>query len=157
MRPNPVRTVQAAPGPENEMQGQGVMPDDKFEAGMNVRRAVLGDAHVDRAGANQTAFDADFQRLITEMAWGTVWTGDGIDRQTRHMVVIAVLAALGREHELAMHLKATQNTGVTPQQIKEVFHTVAIYAGVPAANSAFGIAKGVYAELGIDLNREENE
>lgn len=133
------------------------MVDETFDAGMKVRRAVLGDAHVDRAEANTTAFDADFQRMITEMAWGTVWTGEGIERQTRHLLVIAVLAALGKEHELAMHLKATQNTGVTPQQIKEVFHVVAIYAGVPAANTAFGIAKAVYAELGVDLNNLEEE
>lgn len=133
------------------------MVDETFDAGMKVRRAVLGDAHVDRAEANKTAFDADFQRMITEMAWGTVWTGEGIERQTRHLLVIAVLAALGKEHELAMHLKATQNTGVTPQQIKEVFHVVAIYAGVPAANTAFGIAKAVYAELGVDLNNLEEE
>jgi 4-carboxymuconolactone decarboxylase len=130
------------------------MPDDKFEAGMKVRREVLGDAHVDRAEQNKTSFDADFQRLITEMAWGTVWQGESIERQTRHLLVIAILAALGKEHELAMHLRATQNTGVTPQQIKEVFHTVAIYAGVPAANTAFGIAKKVYEELNINLNWE---
>jgi len=133
------------------------MSDDKFQAGMDVRRSVLGDAHVDRAEANKTDFDADFQRMITEMAWGTVWTGNGIDRQTRHMLVIGILAALGKEHELAMHIRATQNTGVTPQQIKEVFHAVAIYAGVPAANTAFGIAKKVYGELGINLNEEKDE
>jgi 4-carboxymuconolactone decarboxylase len=131
------------------------MPEDKFERGMKVRREVLGDAHVDRAEQNKTSFDADFQRLITEMAWGTVWTGEGIERQTRHMVVIAVLAALGKEHELTLHLRATQNTGVTPQQIKEVLQVVAIYAGVPAANTAFGIAKKVYEELGINLNWED--
>jgi 4-carboxymuconolactone decarboxylase len=133
------------------------MPDNKLSAGMKVRREVLGDAHVDRAERNKTAFDADFQRLITVMAWGSVWTGEDIDRQTRHLVVIALLAGLGREHELAMHLKATINTGVTPQQVKEVFHTVAIYAGVPLANSAFGVAKHVYEELGIDLDSEGNE
>jgi len=130
------------------------MSDEKLKAGMKVRREVLGDAHVDRAEANKTAFDADFQRFITETAWGTVWTSDGIDRQTRHMLTIAILAALGKEHELAMHLRATQNTGVTPEQIKEVFHQVAIYAGVPAANSAFGIAKKVYQELGIQTDKE---
>jgi len=133
---------------------KGMMPDDKYAAGMKVRREVLGDAHVDRAEANKTAFDTDFQRMITEMAWGTVWTGEDIDRQTRHLLVIAVLAALGKEHELAMHLKATLNTGVTPEQIKEVFHVVAIYAGVPAANTAFGIAKRVFNELNIDLDEE---
>src|SRR5688500_793359 len=103
------------------------MPDEKYDAGMKIRREVLGDAHVDRAEANKTDFDADFQRLITEFAWGTVWASDGIDRQTRHMLTIAILAALGKETELAMHIRATQNTGVTPQQIKEVLHQVAIY------------------------------
>lgn len=133
------------------------MPENRFEAGMQVRREVLGDAHVERAEANKTAFDADFQRFITEMAWGSVWTREGIDRQTRHMLTIAILAALGRENELALHLRATQNSGVTPTQVKEVFHQVAVYAGVPAANSAFGIAKRVYKELGIDLDEEHQE
>ena len=123
------------------------MSDEKFQAGMKVRRAVLGDAHVDRAEANKTDFDADFQRFITETAWGSVWTREGLDRQTRHMLTIAILATLGKEHELTMHLRATKNTGVTPDQIKEIFHQVAVYAGVPAANSAFSIAKKVYAEL----------
>lgn len=132
------------------------MTDDKFQAGMDVRRSVLGDDHVDRAEANKTDFDKDFQRMITEMAWGTVWAGDEIDRQTRHLLVIGLLAALGKEHELAMHLRATQNTGVTPQQVKEVFQTVAIYGGVPSANTAFGIAKKVYQELGIHLNWEND-
>lgn len=126
--------------------------DEQYEKGMKVRREVLGDEHVDRSLANQTAFDADFQRYITEMAWGAVWTRDGLDRQTRHMLTIAILAALGREHELALHLRATANTGVTPAQIAEVFQQVAVYAGVPAANSAFGVAKQVYAELGLDLD-----
>jgi 4-carboxymuconolactone decarboxylase len=123
------------------------MSDEKFQAGMKVRRAVLGDAHVDRAEANKTDFDADFQRFITETAWGSVWTREGLDRQTRHMLTIAILATLGKEHELTMHLRATKNTGVTPDQIKEIFHQVAVYAGVPAANSAFSIAKKIYAEL----------
>ncbi len=128
------------------------MSNDRYEAGMKVRREVLGDAHVDRSLANQSAFDAGFQRYITEMAWGGVWTSDGLDRQTRHMLTIAILAALGREHELALHLRATANTGVSPAQIAEVFHQVAVYAGVPAANSAFAIAKSVYAEMGVDLD-----
>lgn len=119
----------------------------KFNAGMQVRRAVLGDAHVDRAEANKTAFDADFQRFITEFAWGTIWNGDEIDRQSRHMVTIAILAALGKEHELAMHIRATQNTGVTADLLKAVFHHVAIYAGVPAANRAFAIAKEVFRDI----------
>ncbi|MCB0141512.1 MAG: carboxymuconolactone decarboxylase family protein, partial [Caldilineaceae bacterium] len=95
----------------------------------------------------KTDFDADFQRMITEFAWGTVWNSDAIDRQTRHMLTIAILAALGKEHELALHLRATQNTGLTSTQIKEVFHQVAVYAGIPAANTAFGVAKKVFAEF----------
>ena len=122
-------------------------PASKLQTGMTIRRSVLGNAHVNRAEANKTPFDADFQRFITEFAWGTVWAGEHIDKQTRHMVTIAILAALGKEHETAMHIRATQNTGVTPEQIKDVFHHVAIYAGVPAANTAFGIAKKVYAKL----------
>ena len=123
------------------------MSDQKFEQGMKIRREVLGDTHVDRAEANKTEFDVDFQRFITEFAWGTAWAGEGIDRQTRHMITLAIIAALGKEHELAMHIRATQNTGVTPEQLKEVFHQVAIYAGVPAANTAISIAKKMYAEL----------
>lgn len=114
---------------------------------MAIRRAVLGDAHVDRAEANKTEFDADFQRMIVEFAWGTVWAGDEIDRTTRHLITIAILAALGKEQELTMHLRATQNTGVTPTQLKAALHQVAVYAGIPAANTAFGIAKKVLAEV----------
>ena len=123
------------------------MDDNKFERGMEIRRAVLGDAHVDRAEANKTPFDADFQRFITESAWGSVWTRPGLDRRTRHLITLAMLAALGKEHELAMHIRSTQNTGVTQEELKEVFLQVAIYAGVPAANTAFSVAKSVYAEL----------
>ena len=122
------------------------MSDQKFERGMEVRRAVLGDAHVDRAEANKTDFDADFQRFITETAWGSVWARPGLDRKTRHLLTIGLMAALGKEAELAMHIRATQNTGVTPDEVKEVLLQVAIYAGVPAANSAIAIAKKVYAE-----------
>lgn len=123
------------------------MSDAQFERGMQIRRAVLGNAHVDRAEANKTPFDADFQRMIVEFAWGTVWAGDEIDRTTRHLITIAILAALGKEQELAMHLRATINTGVTPTQLKAALHQVAVYAGIPAANTAFGIAKKVLAEL----------
>jgi 4-carboxymuconolactone decarboxylase/3-oxoadipate enol-lactonase/4-carboxymuconolactone decarboxylase len=122
------------------------MADDRFEQGMNVRRQVLGNPHVDRAEANKTAFDADFQRFITETAWGSVWARPGLDRKTRHLLTIAMLAALGRENELALHIRATENTGVTPDELKEVFLQVAVYAGVPAANSAFAVAKKVYEE-----------
>ena len=118
-----------------------------FAQGMAVRRSVLGDAHVDRAEANKTDFDADFQRFITETAWGSVWARDGLDRKTRHLITIALMAALGKEAELAMHIRATQNTGVTQDEVKEVLLQVAVYAGVPAANAAFAIAKKVYAEI----------
>jgi 4-carboxymuconolactone decarboxylase len=123
------------------------MDDKTFEQGMKVRRAVLGDAHVERALADKTPFDADFQRFITETAWGSVWARPGLDHRTRHLVTLAMLAALGKEHELAMHIRATQNTGVTQEELKEVFMQVAVYAGVPAANTAFSIAKSVYAEI----------
>jgi len=122
------------------------MADQRFDRGMAIRRSVLGDAHVDQAEAGKTPFDADFQRIITEFAWGTVWAGEGLDRRTRHLITLALLAALGLEHELAMHLRATRNTGVTLEEIKEVFHQVAVYAGIPAANTAFRAAKKVLAE-----------
>ena len=122
------------------------MSDDRYATGMAVRRGVLGDAHVDRAEANKTAFDADFQRFITEGAWGSVWSRPGLDRRTRSMLVIALMAALGHEDELAMHFRATRNTGATAEDVKEVLLMVAVYAGVPAANTAIKIAKRVYAE-----------
>jgi 4-carboxymuconolactone decarboxylase len=120
----------------------------KFENGMKVRREVLGDAHVDRSLANANAFDQDFQQHITETVWGSVWTRDGLERHSRHLVTIAILAALGREHELELHVRSTINTGVTPEQLREVLMHVAAYAGVPAANSAFAIAKRILTEQG---------
>lgn len=117
-----------------------------YERGMAIRRSVLGSAHVDRATANQTDLDSDFQRFITEMAWGTVWARGGLTRKTRHLITLAVLAALGREQELMIHLRATINTGVTPDDLRELFMQVAVYAGVPAANSAFALAKKILAE-----------
>jgi 4-carboxymuconolactone decarboxylase len=123
------------------------MPDsDRYERGMKIRRQVLGDAHVDRAAGNATSFDQDFQRYITEAAWGDVWSRPGLDHRTRHLVTLALLAALGRDAELEMHVRATRNTGVTPEELKEVFLHVAVYAGVPAANSAFAAAKRVYGQ-----------
>jgi 4-carboxymuconolactone decarboxylase len=123
------------------------MPDgNRYERGMKVRRQVLGDAHVDRATGNTTPFDQDFQRYITETAWGDVWARPGLDHRTRHLVTLAILAALGREAEFEMHVRATRNTGVTPDDLKEVLMHVAVYAGVPAANSAFGAAKRAYAQ-----------
>ena len=130
---------------------------EKYEQGMKVRRAVLGDGHVDRAEANKTEFDADFQHFITEVAWGSVWARPGLDRKTRHLLTIALLAGLGQENELAMHIRASQNTGVTPDEIKEVLLQVALYAGIPAANSAFAIAKQVYAELSPEETSHSGE
>jgi 4-carboxymuconolactone decarboxylase len=128
------------------------LPDDRFAAGMDVRRSVLGDAHVDRAEAAKTDFDADFQRFITEGAWGSVWSRPGLDKRTRSLLVVALLAALGHEEELAMHVRATRNTGATPEDVKEVLLMVAVYAGVPAANTAIRIAKAVYAGRGGAAN-----
>lgn len=116
---------------------------DRHEIGTRVRREVLGDAHVDRASADATPFDISFQRFITETAWGTVWAGDGIDRRTRSLITVAILAALGRHEELALHLRATRNTGATPDEVREALLHVAVYAGVPAANAAFALAKNI--------------
>jgi 4-carboxymuconolactone decarboxylase len=121
------------------------LADERFDAGMKVRRSVLGDKHVDGAEARKSAFDADFQRFITEGAWGSVWSRPGLDKRTRSMLVIALMAALGHEDELAMHIRATRNTGATEEDVKEVLLMVAVYAGVPAANAAIKIAKEAYA------------
>ena len=123
------------------------MSNDRFDQGMAMRKSVLGEEHVARAEANKTDFDADFQRIITEGAWGTIWTRPGIDKRTRHMLTLAIIAALGKHDELAMHIRATRNTGVTQEEVREILLQVLIYAGAPAANSAFGIAKRVYKEL----------
>jgi 4-carboxymuconolactone decarboxylase len=117
------------------------MTESRYEAGMKVRREVLGDEHVDGALARETPLDADFQHYITESAWGAVWARPGLDRRTRSLLTVAILAALGRENELALHLRATRNTGVDADEIAEALLHVAVYAGVPAANAAFAIAK----------------
>src|SRR5947209_20182445 len=118
------------------------MAESRFDIGMKVRKEVLGSEHVERVQARTTAFDADFQNLVTETAWGSVWARPDLDRRTRSLVTIAILAALGRE-ELALHLRASRNTGVDPHEIAEVLLHVAVYAGVPAANHAFAVAKQV--------------
>ena len=115
--------------------------------GMATRRAVLGDAHVDRAEAAKTAFDEPFQALITEAAWGHVWSRPGITKRERSMITLALLAALGHWDEVAMHVRATRNTGATPDDIKEAMLHVAIYAGVPAANHANKIIKETLAQM----------
>ncbi|MCV3211207.1 4-carboxymuconolactone decarboxylase [Mesorhizobium sp. YC-39] len=115
--------------------------------GMITRRSVLGDAHVDRAEAARTDFDSDFQDFITEGAWGSVWSRPGLTRRERSMITIALLAAMGHDDEVAMHVRATINTGTSASDIREALMHVAVYAGVPAANRAFRIAK---RELGGD-------
>ncbi|MDJ0819284.1 MAG: 4-carboxymuconolactone decarboxylase [Desulfobacterales bacterium] len=122
------------------------MSDKKYEKGMRIRRSVLGNDHVERAEAGKSNFDADFQRFITEAAWGSVWARPGLDKKTRHLLTIAMLATLGHHEELAMHIRATRNTGVTREDVKEVLLQVAVYAGIPAANAAFAVAKRVYRE-----------
>ena len=120
---------------------------DRYRQGLVTRRAVLGDSHVDRASSGTTAFDQPFQELITEAAWGTVWSRPGWTKRERSMVTIALLAALGHDEEVAMHVRATVNTGATREDIGEALLHVAIYAGVPAANRAIKIAKHVFEEM----------
>lgn len=122
--------------------------DNKLRVqGENTRRSVLGDAHVDRAKASATAFDEPFQQMITDAAWGHVWSRPDISRRERSMLTIALLAALGHHDELAMHIRATANTGASAEDIREALLHVAIYAGVPAANHALKIAKATLAEM----------
>lgn len=117
--------------------------DDASRAarGMRVRREVLGGAHVDAAEAARTPFDADFQDFLVGAAWADVWDRPGIDRRTRSLVTIGILAALGRGEELAMHVRASRNTGASPDEVRETLFHVAIYAGLPAAHAAFELAK----------------
>jgi 4-carboxymuconolactone decarboxylase len=122
------------------------MSDDRYEAGMRVRREVLGDEHVDRAGAS-AGIDADFQRWLTDSAWGALWTREEqLDRRTRSCVTIAVLTALRAEHELALHVRAGRRNGLTAAEIAEVIMHTAAYAGIPAANTAMAVAKATLAE-----------
>jgi 4-carboxymuconolactone decarboxylase len=123
---------------------------ERHEQGMEVRRAVLGDAHVDLAVANTSDFTAPFQDFITRYAWGDVWSRPGLDRRTRSVITLTVLTALGHENELAMHVRAAVRNGLTADEITEVLLHTAIYAGVPASNTAFGIAQKVLAEIATD-------
>lgn len=120
---------------------------ERYKQGMVTRRAVLGDTHVDRALESETDFDGPFQRFITEGAWGTLWSRSAWTKRERSMVTIALLAALGQYDEMAMHVRATVNTGATKDDIREALLHVAVYAGVPAANHAFKVAKAAYAEM----------
>jgi 4-carboxymuconolactone decarboxylase len=122
--------------------------DTLYEQGQTLRRAVLGDAHVDRAQKAATELDADFQEFITKAAWGSIWARDHLTRRERSMLTIAMLASLGHQEELALHLRATANTGTSMADVKEVLMQVAVYAGIPAANAAFKVAKQHYAEHG---------
>ena len=126
------------------------MPD-RYKDGMAVRRAVLGDAHVDRAENSKSSFDAPFQQMITETAWGHLWADDTLSHRERSMLTLALLAATGNFEEIPMHIRATQNTGASPEDVMQSFLHVAVYAGVPKANHAIKLAKQTYAELGVDI------
>lgn len=129
------------------MEGEFRAMNDRYAAGMSTRRAVLGDAHVDRAEALATEFDAPFQRLITETAWGTLWSDDTISRRERSMLTIALLAATGSFEELPMHIRATARTGASSDDVMQALLHVAVYAGVPKANHAIKLVKQTYAEM----------
>jgi len=120
---------------------------ERYDKGMAVRREVLGDTHVDRTLKNKTAFNGEFQDLITRYAWGEIWTRPGLPRHTRSLATLAMLVALDRGDELRLHLRASANNGVTRDEIKELLMQCAIYCGVPAANSAFHLAQEVFAEM----------
>lgn len=123
------------------------MSDSRYERGAAVRREVLGDAHVEQAGAQAERFGADFQTLITEFAWGAVWARPGLDRRSRSMIALTALIAHGHDRELALHLRAALRNGLTREEINEVLLQTAVYCGVPAANTGFRIARQVFAEL----------
>jgi 4-carboxymuconolactone decarboxylase len=120
------------------------MNEGNYKKGMKTRREVLGNEHVDRAEANKTEFDADFQEYITNAAWGAIWSRPGLTKRERSMITIAVLTALGLEEELAMHIRASQNTGTSMEDVKEVLMHVGVYAGVPKTNGAMKIAKKIF-------------
>lgn len=122
------------------------MTDEQFERGMKVRREVLGDEHVERARRETTPLTEGFQDFITRYAWGGVWARSGLDRRTRSAITLAVLAALGRERELELHVRAALRNGLTEEEIGEVLLHTAVYAGAPAANQAFAIAQRVLGE-----------
>lgn len=121
--------------------------DDLYQRGMKTRTEVLGKAHVERATQRATDFDRDFQAYITRHCWGDVWNRPGLERKTRSMLNIAMLASLGREDELKLHVRASRNTGVTRDEVKEILIQVAVYAGVPAANTAFRLAREVFEQM----------
>ncbi len=120
---------------------------ERLDKGMGVRRAVLGDAHVDRTIAKRTPFNEEFQELITRYAWGEIWTRPGLPRHTRSLITVAMMVALNRTDEFRLHVRAAFNNGVTREEIKEVLLQTAIYCGVPAANTAFHLAEEVLAQM----------
>jgi 4-carboxymuconolactone decarboxylase len=120
---------------------------ERFAEGLTARRAVMGDAYVDRADANENDFNREFQQMITRYAWGEIWTRPGLPRQARSLIALAMMVALGRGDELRLHLCGALRNGVTRDEIKEVLLQAAIYCGVPAANSAFHIAEGLFREM----------
>ncbi|MCC8671032.1 4-carboxymuconolactone decarboxylase [Xanthomonas arboricola] len=120
--------------------------DERYQAGLRERRRVLGDAHVERSLATRTEFTDEFQALITRYAWGTIWTRDGLPAHTRSLLTLAMMVALGHDEEFKLHVRAARNSGVTPEQIKEVLLQAAVYCGVPAANHAFALAKPILEE-----------
>ena len=124
---------------------------NRFEKGMATRRSVLGNAHVDKAEASKSAFDEPFQNMITEGAWGTLWSDETITHRERSMLTLSLLAATGNFEEIPMHVRATANTGASPQDVLQAFMHVAVYAGVPKANHAIKLAKQTYAEMGVLL------
>jgi 4-carboxymuconolactone decarboxylase len=136
------------------MREKNMAEQSRYDAGMAIRRRVLGNAHVDRAEANKTEFDNDFQRFITEGAWGSLWARQQWTPRQRSIVTIALLAAMGHDEEVAMHVRATANTGATPEDLREAMLHVAVYAGVPAANSAIKIVKKTLAEMAAAEGKE---
>jgi 3-oxoadipate enol-lactonase/4-carboxymuconolactone decarboxylase len=127
-------------------RGEGLTDEERYDQGMAVRREVLSDAHVDRAIDGTTELTADFQDFITRVAWGDIWSRPGLDRRSRSVAVLTALIALGHHEELAMHLRAARRNGLTVDEIKEVILQAGLYCGVPAANTAFRIAKDVFAD-----------
>ena len=121
--------------------------NERFEKGKKIRESVLGAAHASRTAKNRTDFNADFQDFLMEYAWGSIWAREGIDRKTRHIITIAMLVAMGRTDELKLHIRATRNTGVTRDEVKEIMMHAAVYAGVPLAFGCFQIAAQLFDEM----------
>ncbi len=128
---------------------------EKFDAGLKLRKEVLGDAYVDRSINNANEFNKPIQQLVTEYCWGDVWQREGLEKKERSMINLAMISALNRPHELALHVRGALNNGLTPIQIREVLMQVAIYCGVPASIDSFRVAMQIMEEEGIDLNNLE--